>query len=206
MELIAEKVSPENLSEALRIGDLCFSHDEDRRVIRDGYDWYLNRRDTYWWFEDFQDKSWSMGYFIYRLQEIYCGISGLYKNEIGDRVWLDYFGVDPKYRGMGIGTQMLECCIEIVRESGQSKLYVYTDKSNNNTAIEFYLKRKFVEFEERIVFNEPCIVLVRETVSDPVDRPQNCVGGDRIPPSQPTVLSIAELAKVTPAEVDALYC
>lgn len=58
------------------------------------------------------------------------GIIGLYTdNDAEEAVWLGWFCVSPRFRGKGIGSQLLELAIEEAKSRGKKFLRLYTSTS-----------------------------------------------------------------------------
>jgi len=72
------------------------------------------------------------------------GITGIYVDECGVKMWLNWFGVDSAHRRKGFGTRLLKFAEERTLKRGRSELYVDTD-SGSKEAIKLYKKCKYVE-------------------------------------------------------------
>ena len=55
--------------------------------------------------------------------------------------------VDPKYRGRGIGSKLLEETIKIFRKKGTKKVFAHVRESNGKV-INFYMKHRFTKKEK----------------------------------------------------------
>lgn len=84
-------------------------------------------------------------YLAYNNEEI-VGITGLYciKNVCKESVWLGWFGVLKKYRGLGFGKQILNNTIELAKNQGNKTIRLYTDIEENNNAVQLYKKLGFI--------------------------------------------------------------
>lgn len=69
-----------------------------------------------------------------------CGISGYYRhpNDQAGRFWVGWTGVAPKYRRLGVASQMMKHTINVIRGLGGKELWVYTEEDNLE-AIRLYL-------------------------------------------------------------------
>lgn len=86
----------------------------------------------------FKNRILPIDYLVYH-QDTPVGIIGLYeKPEYPDDVWLTWFGVDPKYRNHGIGSQMLLKIIEIAKKYNKKNLRLNTYETWNYKALSIY--------------------------------------------------------------------
>lgn len=68
-----------------------------------------------------------------------------------EAVWeVVYFGVAPRYRGMGFGKRILEAGIDLARKSGILEIVLAVDV-RNSPATRLYEQLKFTQFDRRIV-------------------------------------------------------
>ena len=67
--------------------------------------------------------------------------------DLSDAWYLHMLVVEPKMKGKGIGSRMLqECIYPYVREHGGTKLCLYTNSESNRA---FYTKNGLIEFDEK---------------------------------------------------------
>ena len=83
--------------------------------------------------------------YLIRINKKIVGICGLYSitnNDIRE-LWIGWFGILEKYRGLGIGKKALEMMEEIAIVNGSSSMMVYTANTNKD-AQKFYVKNGFI--------------------------------------------------------------
>ena len=87
-------------------------------------------------------------YLAYNDNEI-VGIAGLYheKSSCDDSIWLGWFGVVPKFRGLGFGEKILELTMDKAKEKGFKIIRLYTDTIENKAAVKLYEKLAFTKEE-----------------------------------------------------------
>lgn len=76
------------------------------------------------------------------------GISGIYyfKNDF-DSAWLAFFGILEPFRKKGFGKAALKLTEEYAKKLNFKYMRLFTDKENNDKAINFYKKNKY-KFED----------------------------------------------------------
>lgn len=76
------------------------------------------------------------------------GKAGEACHQLSGKVWyLNLLTVEPRYKGQGIGTKMLqECILPYVKERGGDMLRLFTNSEKNRT---FYQKNGFAKFNEQ---------------------------------------------------------
>lgn len=80
----------------------------------------------------------------------YVGVSGVYSYNIDPKsAWLGWFGIIEKYRKQGYGSEALLQFEKTARENGYKFTRLYTDKYNNDMALNFYKKRGY-SFEDYV--------------------------------------------------------
>ena len=86
--------------------------------------------------------------YIIEKNDITLGIIIFYANDqINQTAYLTMIAVNKEYEGKGIGSALLEKCLELSREVGMKKLKLEVDIDNSN-AILFY-QRKGFDFTEK---------------------------------------------------------
>lgn len=86
-------------------------------------------------------------YWVYLREGKVIGVIGLYELIRGrkDVVWLGWFCVDPKFRGRGVGSELLEHVIAAAKSMSKKFLRLYTsDDPIEAAAQKLYEKRGFV--------------------------------------------------------------
>lgn len=76
----------------------------------------------------------------------------------GDAAQLRYFLIEPEYRGIGLGTKLMNLYMDFLRECGYQKSYLWTTHELH-TAISLYKKFGFTLTEEKesTTFGRPLI-------------------------------------------------
>jgi len=101
-----------------------------------------------------------------------CGTTGFYaeKKDFHEAVWLSWFCVDPKYRGQGIGKQLLEFSITTAREYDKKYLRLYTSDHPGEAEAQFlYEKYGFKEVGREK--DKTCTLIYREKLLHGKDNP-----------------------------------
>lgn len=73
------------------------------------------------------------------------GTTGYYATT-PELAWLSWFAVREDLRGQGIGEQMLDATIEIVRQDGFHDMHIWTNLHNDG-AVDFYQRAGFRPYE-----------------------------------------------------------
>ena len=60
-----------------------------------------------------------------------------------DRAYIDSLAVDPRYRGMGIGSKLLQAMEDLLRSNGV-ELISLSVKKDNYSALGFYIKHRYI--------------------------------------------------------------
>ena len=78
-------------------------------------------------------------FFLVFDKEICVGITGIYsyKND-RDNAWLGFFGIKEAYRDKGYGKKALKLTEKYAKSLGYKFIRLFTDKENNDKAINFY--------------------------------------------------------------------
>ena len=89
-----------------------------------------------------------ISFFIICNDDLYIGVTGIYAyKKDKDNAWLGFFGLKEEYRGNHYGKKALLLSEEYARNQGYKYIRLFTDKFNNDYAIEFY-KRNGYTFED----------------------------------------------------------
>jgi len=67
-------------------------------------------------------------------KDIVATVMGGYE---GHRGWINYLGVDPEYRNMGLGRQIMEAVEKMIASIGSSKINLQI-RSDNEAVVGFY--------------------------------------------------------------------
>ncbi len=86
-----------------------------------------------------------------------CGVYRL-NSHPSDILGICWFAVDPQYQGKGIGTQCMEWCIEMARETGSKSLFVWA----STKAAPFYSKFGFARSSLKLLPKESSILMIKE--------------------------------------------
>jgi GNAT superfamily N-acetyltransferase len=74
--------------------------------------------------------------YIAMKDHIPVGITGLYTFTNGPKeAWLDWYGVDEKFRGRGVGKAILQATIDMARKNGYETLRLWTTENRPESAI-----------------------------------------------------------------------
>ncbi|MBP5444828.1 MAG: GNAT family N-acetyltransferase [Acholeplasmatales bacterium] len=86
--------------------------------------------------------------------DICIGVTGIYayKND-RDSAWIGFFGLKGKYRNSGLGSKVLKLTEKYAGSLGYKYIRLFTDKDNNDIAINFYKKNGYT-FEDYYNENE----------------------------------------------------
>lgn len=68
------------------------------------------------------------------------GLWGIYTEKSPEEAWLGWFGVLPKFRNNGYGSEIMEIFIEFCKQHGFKRIRLYTDEVDNNKACKLYEK------------------------------------------------------------------
>jgi GNAT superfamily N-acetyltransferase len=81
------------------------------------------------------------------------GITGHYtEDDKMDKIWLGWFGVHPRYRGKGYGTEILRSTAKIVAKLGYNKMSIYSgQRIEEHNAHKLYVKNGFEKTGEGIL-------------------------------------------------------
>ena len=85
-------------------------------------------------------------YWILSMNGVHIGISGIYSlKEEPQSAWLGWFGILPRYRKNGLGSEALSVFEEEARKRGFRFARLYTGRQNNDVAKSFYAANGYVE-------------------------------------------------------------
>lgn len=86
-------------------------------------------------------------YYLAYINDELVGITGLYSyvDKWPNDAWLAWYGVLPKYRRLGIGTDILNWTISKAKELGYKTMRLYTDIKENEIATKLYKSLGFIE-------------------------------------------------------------
>ena len=94
------------------------------------------------------DNSSQSQFFLVYDKEKCVGVTGIYsyKND-RDSAWLGFFGIKKEYRDKGYGRKVLKLTEEFAKNLGFRYMRLFTDKENNDQAINFYINNGYA-FED----------------------------------------------------------
>ena len=92
-------------------------------------------------------------YYLVIEEDSIIGITGIYSTD-SENVWLGWFGVLEKYRRRGYGSKIINKFEEIAKEQGFKYVRLYTDKYDNDIAINFYKANGYIE-EDYLCEDDP---------------------------------------------------
>lgn len=101
----------------------------------------VDRSTMDWFGELFSLRSRRLKAFVAEERGEILGFIVAYKN--GSRAYVDYLAVDPKARGRGIGTSLLETVERELAEEGVESISLSV-KGDNNKALQFYVNRGYI--------------------------------------------------------------
>lgn len=108
-----------------------------------GYCDYLKELETK---DRYKNKVLPINFLVY-LNNYPVGIIGLYElKEYPDDIWIDWFGVDARYRNNGIGTQMLLKILDIAKSYNKKNFRLFTYETWNYHALSIY--KRTMQLEE----------------------------------------------------------
>ena len=93
------------------------------------------------------------------------GTTGLYSRRNDEKVayWLGWYCVDPKFRGKGIGSKLLDYTIKKAKERGKKYLRLYTSTSaGEEVAQQVYDRRGFRTIRREKIKNEKYEIIFKE--------------------------------------------
>lgn len=138
----AELISPGNVTEALRIGERCFTHKGEVAAVNKCYLEFsqgIKRVDDNAFGQTGRDR---VAYYLFRDSEGNpVGIGGIYQSDDKPKseFSIGWFGVDPSFQRKGFGEAIIAFLEEDARKRGGEKISVFTPESNQR-ALNFYKK------------------------------------------------------------------
>lgn len=89
--------------------------------------------------ETFDDHITYSQFWLAKQDDVFIGFTGLYAyNEYPKDMWLNWFGVDPKYRRRGMGEKIFRWTAQKAKAKGAKYLRLYTESGINDDAVQFY--------------------------------------------------------------------
>lgn len=143
-QLAASPLSGDNIAAALKVADLCFPHPEDQSFLRGHWSRVLDGSVSYFCPDD-QDHLTLLDHFVYLAQGEVVAFGGLYRHDRQPNCeWLNWFGVDPTYRGYGYGKTLVEHLSGLALDRGATTLVGYTENADENIGTKrFYESLQF---------------------------------------------------------------
>lgn len=163
MNLSYFEVTQDVLEEVLLAVEKIFP--DDRNDFVRHYNEYVNKD-----ISDWREVRYWKYYCVRNDKSEIVAITGLYNEKdkhAEDEVWLGWFGVIPKCRGMGIGREVLEWSIKEAKQLGYKKLKLWTttypDEANaqelyEKVGLKIFHKEKYPNTEYEKLYRE--IVLI----------------------------------------------
>jgi GNAT superfamily N-acetyltransferase len=141
-------LSATNLSAALVVADRCFPHSSDQAFLRSHWNRVIELDVRYFCPDDQSDLT-LHEHFVFTKDGQVIGFGGLYRHDqIRDREWLNWFGVDPAERGRGYGGRIISYLTELAFRRGSRTIVGYTEDSEDNTSTkQFYQRLGFAPAE-----------------------------------------------------------
>ncbi|MBR5027443.1 GNAT family N-acetyltransferase [Candidatus Saccharibacteria bacterium] len=114
-EIRFERITKDNLEIACKVQNEIFPEEDGRQNFVDMVEQNPYRKE--------------LDYYIVYLGEAPIGVTGIYSyHEYPDDAWMGWFGVLEKYRGRGLGGEILDRTIDLAREKGYKNFRLYTDE------------------------------------------------------------------------------
>jgi GNAT superfamily N-acetyltransferase len=143
-EISAVSLNTENIAAALAVADRCFPNPQDQSFLRGHWARVLAGNATYFCPDD-EAQLTLLDHFVYTQGGEVIAFGGLYRHDAQpDREWLNWFGVDPGYRGHGHGYTIIEHLAGVALRRGSSILVGYTEECEENAGTKrFYVSLQF---------------------------------------------------------------
>jgi len=143
-------LSEETLEEARRLALSVFTDKEDRKNIRGWFEASLDPEK----YKELHLKAGTKAKYWVAIDEEtnkVIGTTGLYTyDKEKDIIWFGWYCVDPKYRGKGVGSKLLDFTIKKAKETGRRYLKLYTtDSPEEAKAHKLYDKKGFKTIERK---------------------------------------------------------
>ena len=100
----------------------------------------VDREDIEWFEELLRARSRRVKVLVAELEGEVVGFAIAYKNR--DRAYIDYLAVDPRYRGLGVGSTLLKSLEELLAVEGVREVSLSV-KSGNLPALQFYIRNGY---------------------------------------------------------------
>jgi len=134
-------LSATNLSAALAVADQCFPNPSDQAFLRSHWDRVIEL-DVRYFCPDDQRYLTLLEHFVFTKDGQVIGFGGLYRHDqVRDREWLNWFGVDPVERGQGYGERIISYLTELAFRRGSRTVVGYTEDSEDNTSTKQFYQR-----------------------------------------------------------------
>ena len=110
-------------------------------------------------------------YYLIYDNNICVGITGIYAYEKDNiNAWLGFFGIKEEFRNKGYGKFALELTEEYAKDMGYKIMRLFTDRLDNDLAINFYKKYGYVfekyDSDEEFLKDEFDVVIGSKSISD----------------------------------------
>ena len=121
------------------------------------------------YYDSLKDDS-LISFFIICNDNTYIGVSGIYAYQNDkDNAWIGFFGIKEEYRGNHYGKDALILSEEYAKEKGYKFIRLFTDKYDNDYAIEFYKRNGYVfedyKSDEELLMDEFEVVIGSKSIS-----------------------------------------
>jgi ribosomal protein S18 acetylase RimI-like enzyme len=141
LTLAPEPLSSINISQCLAVADRCFPHPSDQEFLRSHWERVLSGQTRYYCHHD-QEHLTLLEHFAYKTNSLIVGFGGLYRHDDQPhRLWLNWFGIDPDTRGLGLGSNLLEHLSEIASSHSAKTLVGYTGDTVENAGTQRFYER-----------------------------------------------------------------
>ena len=109
-------------------------------------------------------------YYLIYDNDLCVGITGIYAYDKDNiNAWLGFFGIKEEFRNKGYGSQSLLLTEEYAKNMGYKIMRLFTDRFDNDLAINFYKKHGYVfekyDTDEEILKEEFDVVIGSKSIS-----------------------------------------
>jgi GNAT superfamily N-acetyltransferase len=143
--MIIRKLNKNDFHEFCRIMALFYEHARNNIPSDDNMKWLFGKA---------IDSKQNLNYFGAFEGEKLIGIISITFAESSYKVspfaWCDDFYVENEFRGMGIGTKLLEACTEIAKLTGCSNILIGAGEEDAE-ALQFYKSHGFIDLKCRLL-------------------------------------------------------